>query len=543
MKNFIHIIVFLSIIFFAVFLRFYKLGEVPVGPNWDEAALGYNAYSILKTGKDEYGERFPLSLRSYDDYKPPLYMYLTVPSVALFDLNLWSTRLPAAVNGVIAVIGVFFLIKTLSVYNSVLKRMRWLPYFSAFFLAISPWHVHFSRVAFEANIGVTLNIWGVTFLLLGLKRSIMAGIGGCLFGLSLYAYHSQRIFMPLLVILFFVIFLFHIENKKRFFITFCIAFSLVVLPLIPVFMNPNTLTRFRGTSSIADTTGLLKNTVQRLERNKESNNFLGLVLDNRRFVYAKTILDGYLSHFSLRWLFIDGDNARHHAPGMGLLYHVELPLIFVGLLFLIRYGKRIAIFVLGWMVIAPIAASPTTELPHAIRTLVFLPTFQILSAIGILFVFSFSRFLLKPFRLGFFIIVAFVGFLNFSYFLSSYFVQQNYEYSKFWQYGYKQVVDYVIRHYNQYRTIIVSTKLEQPHMFFLFHLRYDPALYLAQGGTASGGFAETRNAFDKFQFRPIHWEREIKDGSILYIGSPSEIPNSIHTIYYLDGQEAIHIAS
>src|SRR5260221_10639040 len=89
----------LLIIFIAACLRFWQLGQVPTGPNWDEAALGYNAYSVLKTGKDEYGTFLPLSLRSYDDYKPPLYMYLTVPSVAMFGLNLWSTRLPSVIAG------------------------------------------------------------------------------------------------------------------------------------------------------------------------------------------------------------------------------------------------------------------------------------------------------------------------------------------------------------------------------------------------------------------------------------------------------------
>src|SRR4030042_267830 len=76
----------------AVALRFYQLGSVPASPDWDEVALGYNAYSILKTGRDEYGTFLPLSIRSYDDYKPPLYTYLTVPSVALFGLSAFWAR-------------------------------------------------------------------------------------------------------------------------------------------------------------------------------------------------------------------------------------------------------------------------------------------------------------------------------------------------------------------------------------------------------------------------------------------------------------------
>lgn len=36
-------------------LRLYKLSDIPVGLYADEASIGYNAYSILKTGRDEHG--------------------------------------------------------------------------------------------------------------------------------------------------------------------------------------------------------------------------------------------------------------------------------------------------------------------------------------------------------------------------------------------------------------------------------------------------------------------------------------------------------
>ncbi|MBI5019248.1 hypothetical protein HZB58_03170, partial [Candidatus Gottesmanbacteria bacterium] len=82
---------FIIIIILAAFLRLWQLGNVPVSPDWDEAALGYNAYSILKTGKDEYGIFLPRTLRSFDDYKPPLYTYLAIPAVAAFGLTTWAT--------------------------------------------------------------------------------------------------------------------------------------------------------------------------------------------------------------------------------------------------------------------------------------------------------------------------------------------------------------------------------------------------------------------------------------------------------------------
>ncbi|MEK7801729.1 MAG: hypothetical protein AAB276_04675, partial [Pseudomonadota bacterium] len=132
---------------------------------------------------------------------------------------------------------------------------------------------------------------------------------------------------------------------------------------------------------------------------------------------------------------------------------------------------------------------------------------------------------------------------NTLYYFHMYYAHMNHEYSKFWQYGYEQAVEYAEKNKHKYKKIIVSPKLEQPHMFFLFYTKYDPVKYLSGGGTATGGFAENRNKFDIYEFRPINWGKEIHDGSALYIGTPKEIPNaSRDSIYYLNGEEAMRIA-
>src|SRR3989344_6380992 len=98
------------IVSLAFILRLIGLGSFPVGLNPDEASQGYSAYSILKTGNDEWGNRLPItSIKSFLDYKAPLYTYLTVPSVAIFDLNRFSVRLPSALIGVVSVYLIYFL--------------------------------------------------------------------------------------------------------------------------------------------------------------------------------------------------------------------------------------------------------------------------------------------------------------------------------------------------------------------------------------------------------------------------------------------------
>jgi 4-amino-4-deoxy-L-arabinose transferase-like glycosyltransferase len=143
------ILVFIFVL--ALFLRVYKLDEVPVGFLWDEAALGYNAYSILYTGRDEYGKLFPAVFKSFGDYKPGFYVYLTIPSVAILGLNEFSTRLPSAIFGSLTVLLIYFLIsKGTRLTNN--KENEILAIFSSAVLAITPWHINFSRGAWELNV-------------------------------------------------------------------------------------------------------------------------------------------------------------------------------------------------------------------------------------------------------------------------------------------------------------------------------------------------------------------------------------------------------
>src|SRR3990172_10161443 len=109
MKNWSKILLAL-IIFLAIILRFWDLGKNPPSPDWDEVAIGYNAHSLLETGRDEYGIKFPLVFRSFDDYKPPLYFYLTALAVKFFGLNVFAVRFSSALFGVLAVLGTYFLV-------------------------------------------------------------------------------------------------------------------------------------------------------------------------------------------------------------------------------------------------------------------------------------------------------------------------------------------------------------------------------------------------------------------------------------------------
>ena len=99
------------IIILAFGLRFWRITNYPA-LNADEAALGYNAYSLLETGLDEHGNRWPIHFQSFNDYKPGLFVYLFLPFVKILGLNEWSLRIPNAFIGVISVYIIYLLVIT-----------------------------------------------------------------------------------------------------------------------------------------------------------------------------------------------------------------------------------------------------------------------------------------------------------------------------------------------------------------------------------------------------------------------------------------------
>ncbi|MDO8658056.1 MAG: phospholipid carrier-dependent glycosyltransferase, partial [Candidatus Levybacteria bacterium] len=184
------------IVIIASFLRFYDLGENPPSLSWDEAAWGYNAYSLGIDGRDEFGRFLPLDyLESFGDFKPPLYAYVSIIPVKIFGMTEFGTRFASAFFGVLTVLATYFLTKR--IFFGKLKNQDSKPkiiaLFSALFLAISPWHVNLSRAAFEANVATFFIIAGVLLFLTavaGKKWLLLLSVFS--FVLSIYTFNTAR---------------------------------------------------------------------------------------------------------------------------------------------------------------------------------------------------------------------------------------------------------------------------------------------------------------------------------------------------------------
>lgn len=552
MKNNIYKYLLIGIVILGAILRMWHLGQTPPSLNWDEVSLGYNAWSILTTGKDEYGQPMPFILRSYDDYKPGLYSYFLIPFIAILGLTDFAVRFPAAISGTLGIIVVYFLVKEIFGSRRVLiskkeTDIRIIALISSLCFAISPWDIQFSRIAFESQVGMVLNLLVFVFFLKGLRNGWFFVLSFFCAGLSIHMYQSEKVFIPLVLLFLSIVYMKKIWKLKRYYFAGVATAIIVGIPFIlAILTNSDVLLRAKGVSVFSDQSILVRSS-EKLIVDRNVGYFPGLILDNRRVEFVRQVVSGYLSHFDLNWLFISGDIARHHAPSMGLLYLWQVPVLLIGIyvLFFMRVKKQIKLILIGYLLIVPIPASVTSGVPHAVRTMNFLGVIDIILGLGIIQSITFILRQKRLIKITSLIFISVFVLFNFLYYLNQYFVQQNYYNSKDWLYGYKEAVGYIHGIHKNYKNVIVSNAqpLDQSYMFFLFYTQYPPEKYLKEGGTASGGFLEKRNAFQNYIFRPVDWNSE--SGGDLIVGRPSDIPSSakiLKTVKYLDGESAIVVA-
>ncbi len=543
LKKKIYFILLIVILFLSLFLRVYKVNTNPPSLDWDEASIGYNAYSILKTGADEYGNKFPLSIRSFDDYKPPLYVYLDVPSIAVFGLNETGVRFPAALAGFLCVLVIYFLVKE-NFYNWEKNQKEKIALLSAFFLGVSPWHLQFSRAAFEGNLGLFFFILGFLFFLKALKNPKLIFISVISFCLSIYSYHSFRLVIPIFIISSVIYFWKEIWTNKKYYFA---AFIVGTIFAIPVFLSFTSdkggASRFSMVSSFSSD-DVLSKSIKQLEYDKSHKDFLGQVLHNRRVVYFLVLAKGYFDHWNPDFLFLHGDGGRqHHAVDMGMLYLWDFPFILLGLHALFnRRTKRILLLIIMFL-IAPLPSAIATGSPHPVRAIAMAPAFSIFTAVGIYFAFFRDK---KRQTLIFLGIASIFFILNFSYYLHQYYVHTPLEYGDFWQYGHKEAFQDAKSLGKKYDKIIFTYKYDQPYIYYLFDNKIDPSWYQNNWDYLKTGQTERmRRVIGKYEFRNIDWSKDRSSKNTLLIGSPQEIPHNapglLKTIYFPDRSVAFRI--
>lgn len=526
----------LLIVLLAGFLRFYQLGSNPPSLTWDEAAWGYNAYSLGIDGKDEFGRFLPYDyLESFGDFKPPLYAYLTVVPVKILGLNEFATRFPSALFGTLTALLTFFLVLRLFP-NAVNKRKYAL--FSAFVLAISPWHILLSRAAFEANVASFFLVLGIWAFLAAMQNKrwylILSAVS---FTLTMYTFNTERVVAPLIVILLAVAFRKRLLVLKKEAVIAFVVGLVVFLPTLRFLLTPQADLRFQEVNIFSDI-NVVKTANQEIAN--DNNALFSKIIHNRRVLYSLSFVQHYFDNLSPQFLFIKGDgNPKFSTQATGQMYLWDLPFFVAGLLFLLRKKEGYWWLIPLWLLIGIIPAATARETPHALRIEAVLPTFQILIAYG--FVELLGK--VKRYKRVVVSLLMLLLFINFAYFYHEYFYHYTSEFSGEWQYGYKQSIDYVQSVENNYDYIQVTSALGRPYIYYLFYTKTDPDIFRATALIHRDAFGfVTVNGFGKYLFPDNYNDTLSKTKKVLYINTPYNLPKNIKilkTFYLLNGQPVL----
>lgn len=571
MKNFFLLI----ILIFAFLLRTYQLSSVPPNVHIDEISFGYNAFSILKTGKDEYGTFLPLQLRSFDDYRPALYGYFMIPFIKLFGLRAFSIRLTSVVISLGTLIGIYLLIleflknkrkedPLLNISKTYgLVSFDSIPLFVAFLYAISPWSVFFSRLAVDTTAGQFFFVYGLLFFLhffnAANKKNYYLYISTVFFILCFYSYNGVKLFLPP-----FLLFLFYLyrkelwHNKKVLTISLFIA-GVMLLPMTQFYMNQREgIIRFSSTNIFTQKRHLIDNNSQRLLLDMQNNNLLGYLYDNRRFAYFPIFIANYLANFNPVWLYASDGVENYKSSNIGLFYIFELPLLILGIYFLFKYNslkKKAGYILIFWVLTAALPSGFTTESPHATRSYNMLPPLLIIEGFGLYYLMQkINNLQKKYYRACGYILLTLIGGFFILWFVHSYFVTFNRELSYKYQEGVKEAIVYAKEHENEHKKIIFSNRgnLLFSYMYYLYFNKYDPNTYIKNGGTKSGGFYGN-NTIGKYAFVYPNFyfngkrdsfnkdAYESNDSSTLYIVDAADIP--LDPAFWENMEEVIKIKS
>ncbi len=464
-KNFLLIL----LLALAAYLRFSNLNSLPKAFFTDEAALGYNAWSLLTTGRDEYGEFLPFTLRSFDDYKPAIYSYLSMPFIGLFGLSQASSRALAALAGVVAVGAIYFLLRRFS------RQTAW-AFWAALFLALAPWHLEVSRTAIEAGVAMSLTLLSLALYQKGQKPRELASF--LLLALALWTYHSARLVAP---VLWLAAIFFGVVKTDRKFKVACLVLFLAGLAL----SFTASQSRFGQISIFNDQGAKLK----REEAIREDGGPIHSSLLETRIFHNKpasilySFAHSYISNTSLSYLFLGGAQPpRVTIPETGQFLLLSLPFFLLGLAVALQNWRQpIYKWLIFWLIWAPLPAALTTaEIPNTYRTIYLLPVVAMLIALG------FWQFLLwSKKQLGIklssflFLFLACALLWDFSRAWHQYRVHQQVHQPWYRQYGYPELFQFLATLDDQAQ-ITITNRENEPYMMYLFYNQIEPKVYQAQ---------------------------------------------------------------
>jgi len=454
-----------AIFLLALFVRLFRLDEIPYGFHIDEVKAGWNAYSILKTGMDDKGNMFPLYYDSFGDFRPTGLLYLIIPFLMVFGKTIFAVRLPFALIGSLTMFPIVFVLKELNKKNIALGIM------ASIFLALNPWHIIASRSSSESVISIFFSLWGTYFLFKSFRQKDYKNVvySVVFFVLSYFFYHSIRILAPAFVLAIILTKRCCLREKVFYFQPMIIFLILLVTTLL--FMSGKEARGRMSQVSLKSDFKVLYEVTKMPVEEGPGHVFRARVFHNRVASYMRRFMEEYKEYFGTSFLL--GETAkpiRYTVPYVGLLTYFEFLLLFLGLFWVSK--KKEMLIVLALLVLAPVPAAVTIEdTPNLQRAIYMIPFLMMIMAYG-----GYGLFKL-PKRLRWFLPLFGLGYLfNFIYFWHMYFVHQKMGLASYYRNGGNvELVKRLDEVKNNYKEIVLTNSPDDLYPWIGFLGKYEPS--------------------------------------------------------------------
>ncbi len=412
----------LLILLVGLILYGYRLGLVPAGVYSDEAVVGYNAYSILMTGRDEYGKLFPVYFKFFGTFTPGLFVYVQALVIRLLGLSVFSIRIISIVSMVvIAGLLAWF------VYGTKLVKLSLVRELAALLLLISPWAFLQGRVGYETTFALMLLVLGIVLY----RKPLWSFL---FLSLSTYAGFTERYLAAMIGVL--IIGIFYREKNK---------WKALLMPTgVALFVQiPNFILMFTPAFWVKDSS------------------------------YTVNFFGQYLSYFSPANLFYRSDyQLQRSIPELAVFYGWMFVPWIVGL-YCLWQRRRLPIyqFIIGLLLLSPLPAALGNVNYSTQRALPLLFPSMVIIIVGIEKIITVvKRFYLLP--LGVIVLIYSLIMLY-----RSYFIILPAQRARAWDYGYESLALFIKQH--PQTKFVIDNGRSVPYIELLFFLKYPPKRYQA----------------------------------------------------------------
>jgi 4-amino-4-deoxy-L-arabinose transferase-like glycosyltransferase len=551
-----------------ILVRTIALDAAPPGLHHDEACNGYDAYSIMLTGRDHHGHFMPIAIEAFGDYRPPIFDYSLVPLIAAFGLKPWVVRLGAALWGIVdlgATVGLAGLIAGWPAAAA-----------AALIGALSPWHIAFSRFGQEAIAGsATVTLAMLCFFgWLGRRKTLYLIASAILFGLSLYSYSVAKVFTPLMIGLIAVLYRRELGQEWR--------KALIALGVIAIIAAPEIALTMKHRAEMQ----ARYNQMSLFNYMEKCPGCAPMVISPNDSIPAKVELfsANWAGYFTPSFLFFTGDRGDHwsllHPRGFGQLLPEQAPLILIALVALAGARRRRSVLMLvGWLALAaipaaltvpsgawqpepgpptpfalmehPVANVPLTpgllfSHPESRRDILAMTAWTVLSAVGcvtLIELVSSSSALTTIVA----VLIATGAIFHGARFVRAYFRDYPIEAAPYFQYGMEQAIAQTRKLGGDNAPVFITNRMEMPYIYVLFFDRYPPDVFQHEpvdyvpGEPGSSLYAGVSH-FDRYWFGNPQWRYRVLPNGVFVFPRDQDVSGTpAASISYPDGRVAYKV--